>query len=546
MGKIFISYAHEDESWKDLLKKHLAGLELDGLCDLWDDRRIETGQEWRKEIETALNSADIAVMLITAAFLASKFIRSVELPRMLERRRNEGLKVFPVIVKPCSWKRIKWLSNLQAFPKDGEPLSKMSEPDIEDNLSKLADMVHDALQGCPAEEPKSVPAGITILLTNPPKRKINFLGREQELKDIKTKLAKNERVLLVQGIGGIGKTEACKRFFMDHYCEYRYAGWIDYTGSLPASLVNACKPEVIGGREHDNIEQRFAAIMKYLHSIDRPALIVLDNIGKTVQLDPELELLFNLPAHIHVLATSRLSIDGFEMFPLDVLPEAECMTLFYNFYKGEQDDEAARAVIGLCCRHTLTVELLARTAHIGKLPLKKLLAVLNEKGFNLSAAIPEKVGTFHWDAKGEKLFFDHLQTIFDLSGLDEKEKHILANLAVLPALYTPTADIQEWLGLDTKQEIAGLIEKGWLQQDIHFNIYMHPVIGEVVRQKTKPGSAACSKLIAALTRKLEVEPTDNPIAKQGYVLYADSLLRHIDEQTAAMATLANNLSSIYQ
>ena len=47
MKKIFISYSHKDEHWKDLLVRHLKVLPLEGLCDPWDDRRIETGEEWK-------------------------------------------------------------------------------------------------------------------------------------------------------------------------------------------------------------------------------------------------------------------------------------------------------------------------------------------------------------------------------------------------------------------------------------------------------------------------------------------------------------------
>ncbi len=38
--KIFISYSHVDEEWKDRLVKHLKVLQLEGIFDVWDDRRI--------------------------------------------------------------------------------------------------------------------------------------------------------------------------------------------------------------------------------------------------------------------------------------------------------------------------------------------------------------------------------------------------------------------------------------------------------------------------------------------------------------------------
>ena len=63
---VFISYSHKDEEWKDRLVTHLGVLEKEGLLDLWDDRKIEVGDDWRPEIEKAIERADIAILLISA------------------------------------------------------------------------------------------------------------------------------------------------------------------------------------------------------------------------------------------------------------------------------------------------------------------------------------------------------------------------------------------------------------------------------------------------------------------------------------------------
>jgi hypothetical protein len=41
MSKVFISYSHKDEEWKDSLVKQLEVLKLQGEFDTWDDRRIQ-------------------------------------------------------------------------------------------------------------------------------------------------------------------------------------------------------------------------------------------------------------------------------------------------------------------------------------------------------------------------------------------------------------------------------------------------------------------------------------------------------------------------
>jgi TIR domain len=63
--KVFISYSHKDEDWKDQLSTQLCVLERQGLLELWCDRDIEGGREWEEEINRSLLSAKIAVLVIS-------------------------------------------------------------------------------------------------------------------------------------------------------------------------------------------------------------------------------------------------------------------------------------------------------------------------------------------------------------------------------------------------------------------------------------------------------------------------------------------------
>jgi hypothetical protein len=140
-GEVFISYSHKDEDWKDRLVTHLLVLQIQDVIEVWDDRRIEVGDDWRPEIEDAINRASIAVLMISANFLTSKFILDNEVPKLLERRKKGGLRVIPLIVKSCAWKQVKWLSEIQGRPKDNQPLSSGSEHQIDTNLAALAEEI---------------------------------------------------------------------------------------------------------------------------------------------------------------------------------------------------------------------------------------------------------------------------------------------------------------------------------------------------------------------------------------------------------------------
>jgi formylglycine-generating enzyme required for sulfatase activity len=153
MPTVFISYSHNDAVWKERLVKQLSVLENVGLLQVWDDQRIEAGQDWEQEIEAAMSDAAVTVLMVSADFLTSKFIKTKEIPRLLQRREQEGMRVIPVIVRPCPWKSVSWLSAMQARPKDGRPLAQGSRARYEADLTAIVEEIADILQDFETAEP---------------------------------------------------------------------------------------------------------------------------------------------------------------------------------------------------------------------------------------------------------------------------------------------------------------------------------------------------------------------------------------------------------
>ena len=108
---IFVSYCHQDKEYIDRLLVHLKPLEQDGRVDLWVDTGIHAGDLWKKEIEKALEQSSIAILLVSADFLASDFIRNNELPPILKSAESKGTRILPVVLKPCRFSRDRALEN---------------------------------------------------------------------------------------------------------------------------------------------------------------------------------------------------------------------------------------------------------------------------------------------------------------------------------------------------------------------------------------------------------------------------------------------------
>ena len=147
-------------------------------------------------------------------------------------------------------------------------------------------------------------AAIPKYLTDPPVRSVELVGREFVREEITRLLDRAHRVLLVNGLGGVGKTELCKRYFRDHAGHYGHLAWVDVVGPVRESMVAAFKPGTTGCRADDTVDERFEKIMDLLVGLDTDCLLVADNIEDPN--DPDLDRLRALPGK--VIANSRLTL----------------------------------------------------------------------------------------------------------------------------------------------------------------------------------------------------------------------------------------------
>jgi hypothetical protein len=142
---IFISYSHKDRRWLERLQVHLKPLEHEGLITPWDDTKIKPGTQWRAAIERALDSARVAVLLISADFLASDYIRNNELPPLLEAAGADGATIFPLIVSACRFSRESSLAKFQAVNDPARPLDTLTRARQEGVFDRLSEAIEQAL-----------------------------------------------------------------------------------------------------------------------------------------------------------------------------------------------------------------------------------------------------------------------------------------------------------------------------------------------------------------------------------------------------------------
>ncbi|PQP34211.1 hypothetical protein C6A37_08955 [Desulfobacteraceae bacterium SEEP-SAG9] len=151
--RFFVSYAHKDDEYAmDFIEefKDMSAPSKKYEYEFWQDTEILPGEQWETEIRQALNVCEMGLLLISPAFLGSKFIGEKELPRFIGER---GKPIITVMLKMVNLKRhnLKGLDRNQIFRLrvDGvqEPKSfaQCSKDQKTDYVFELFDRVEKSL-----------------------------------------------------------------------------------------------------------------------------------------------------------------------------------------------------------------------------------------------------------------------------------------------------------------------------------------------------------------------------------------------------------------
>lgn len=140
--RVFISYSNKDEKWLKMLRIHLTPLERKGL-DVWSDKNIIPGQEWPAEIDNSLERAKVAVLLVSANFLNSEFIRDKELPRFLGPARDKQIIILPVLISNCLWEETE-IGKFQSPFNPKLPLNSLVGHKRDSALTNIARKIKEA------------------------------------------------------------------------------------------------------------------------------------------------------------------------------------------------------------------------------------------------------------------------------------------------------------------------------------------------------------------------------------------------------------------
>ena len=202
--EVFYSYAHEDESLRAELEKHLSLLKRQRLIAGWHDRQILAGTDWSQAIDTHLERASVILLLVSADFLASDYCYGIEMERALERHQANEARVIPILLRPVDWNNAPF-AHLQALPTDAKPITSWRNRDVA--FTDVAAGIRRVIEDLSSVQASAPRAALPPVWNVPYPRNSFFIGRDELLERLHTQLQAGQATALSQppqGISGLG------------------------------------------------------------------------------------------------------------------------------------------------------------------------------------------------------------------------------------------------------------------------------------------------------------------------------------------------------
>lgn len=366
-----------------------------------------------------------------------------------------------------------------------------------------------------------IPKNLTLL---PPKNP-NFIGRKDELKEINNSFNQDSMVYIVNGIGGIGKSELAYRYLHESEDKYDHIALFKFskeTKSLEDVLVSSLKLSLIL-----DDSARLDQILYRLQNLSGKSLFLFDNLTSEADIK-SLEL---LNASSDVLITTRLAITSQGYLNLDILPVEDARLLFQTYYPTDENiDDILRYVD----YHSLFIELVAKTLSEACIDIEELRSRF-EKGEFVKI-----------DRDFENSFNDFLIERFKIE-TNEQLKELLQLLALLPSIEIETFTLDEVFANDSrlKPKLSELAKRGWLIQKGK-TYKLHQIIKEFILANHSIGFPEASSIVENINRLLD--PSDfyqEAIEKVHYIEVINSILNcYLEEKNPLIASLLNVLCNL--
>ena len=330
-----------------------------------------------------------------------------------------------------------------------------------------------------------------------------FVGREKELREIAQRF-ENNQIVVLSGLGGMGKTELAIRFGREYAESGRgWAYFLHFSGSFSEMLRSNVSRIIPGYSPEGKMEEQVVAdALAAMNRCGKEDLLIVDNAdeGSITALRRELSAL-----RMRVLVTSRQESDhGMELGQLS----EEALFAIFRRHGAELEEPEMRGLIKAVDGHTMTVDLMARLLHKERRrdTLSRLKNALSQR--DLASGEFGRTESAYYASPDQARINEHLKAVFRVADMSGAEKHVLRCATLigesgLDSEMFVQAAAARWrnllgLFLGTKQRtrmrdlVQELADKGWLlwkENDVRIHPVIRLVCMEVLKKRDRVSQA---------------------------------------------------------
>ena len=339
--------------------------------------------------------------------------------------------------------------------------------------------------------------------------KDTIIGREKELKEIDKLLNSSNSLLLINGIGGIGKSTIASYYLHSKKDKFDYYGFFEGIDDFINKLEIAFKLKIEQGKK------RLDVILHELIKLEGEKLLIIDDVKDIEENQKNIDQILELKnSGYKILLTSREEVENIEQYYLDVLSNEDAKKLFNSIHKVK-DEALLEEILSYLDYHAFFIE---KTAH----SIKKTLTpqMIRDKFKN---------GEFSQiNVKRKQNFNKFLNQLFKLDRLDNEEILMLKQISVLPSIEIEFKFLQEIFNKKDDENFEEILnyfcEKGWLSS-LNNGYKLHQIVKEFFLSNTPPILEEIQTIIDFFFNKMESAYTlEEHLHGHKYLSYLESFV----------------------
>ena len=313
---------------------------------------------------------------------------------------------------------------------------------------------------------------ISTQLTTLPKRNLKFVGRINDLNKIEKIFENDSITYIVNGIGGVGKSELAIEYFHKHKESYNSISFIELSED-GTSLEDIFLSKFSKEKLHLESNADFDTLIQRLQGLPEKNLLLVDNLD-TKDDFKKIEML-NSNSNFDLLITTRitnLDINKENQLNLETLNDEDAKELFTNIYKKEIKD--IDRILEYLDNHPLFINLTAKSLEQEYITVDELIEDIQNNNI------------YKIDSEDDKTFEEHLNDRFDRQFKNEQNdelKELLKILAIFPSVEIDFEILEKTITIDKlKVKLQKLVQRGWLnKKDDSYKL--HQIIKTFIQKK---------------------------------------------------------------